>query len=82
MSWLRSSVTRSSRRRSVFVDSVAYLPDELTPAERELYISVPNGQGRSKLMEDLTKRRQPPTVTVRNWRTVMALAELTATVSD
>jgi uncharacterized protein (DUF1697 family) len=28
-------------------------------------------------MEALTKRRLPTTVTVRNWRTVTALAELT-----
>ena len=58
-------------------DLVAYLPDELTLAGRELYVSVPNGQGRSKLMEALTKRRLPTTVTVRIWRTVTALAELT-----
>ena len=41
-------------------------------------MSVPNGQGRSKLMEALTKKRLPTVVTVRNWRTVAALAELTA----
>ena len=56
----------------------AYAPDELTQVGRELFISVPNGQGRSKLMEALTKRRQPTVVTVRNWRTVAALADLTA----
>lgn len=55
-----------------------YAPDELTQIGRELFISVPNGQGRSKLMEALTKRRLPTVVTVRNWRTVLALAELTA----
>lgn len=58
-------------------DLVSYLPDELTLAGRELYVRVPNGQGRSKLMEALTKRRLPTTLTVRNWRTVTALAELT-----
>ena len=56
-------------------DLSAYLPDELTLVGRELYVSVPNGQARSKLMEALTKRRMPTTVTVRNWRTVTALAE-------
>jgi uncharacterized protein (DUF1697 family) len=56
----------------------AYAPDELTQIRRELYISVPNGQARSKLMGALTKRRQPTVVTVRNWRTVLSLAELTA----
>jgi uncharacterized protein (DUF1697 family) len=55
-----------------------YAPDELTQIGRELFISVPNGQARSKLMEALTKRRLPTVVTVRNWRTVAALAELTA----
>jgi uncharacterized protein (DUF1697 family) len=59
-------------------DLEAYAPDELTQVGRELVVSVPKGQGRSKLMEVLTKRRQPTTVTVRNWRTVAALADLTA----
>lgn len=59
-------------------DLSSYLPDELTARGRELYVSVPNGQARSKLMEALTKRRLPTTVTVRNWRTVAALAELCA----
>jgi len=58
-------------------DLVAYLPDELTAHGSELYVSVPNGQARSRLMEALTKRRLPATMTVRNWRTVAALAELT-----
>ena len=60
------------------VDLESYAPDELTRVGRELYISVPNGQARSKLMLALTKPRQPTIVTVRNWRTVAALAELTA----
>jgi uncharacterized protein (DUF1697 family) len=58
-------------------DLEAYAPDELALVGRELYVSVPNGQARSKLMERLTARRQPVTLTVRNWRTVTALAELT-----
>lgn len=58
-------------------DLSSYLPDELTISGRELYVSVPNGQGRSKLMEALTKRSLPTTLTVRNWRTVETLAEMT-----
>ena len=58
-------------------DLESYRPDEMTVRGKEIYVSVPNGQGRSKLMETLAKRRQPTTVTVRNWRTVAALAELT-----
>ena len=59
-------------------DLEAYAPDELTRIGRELVISLPSGQARSKLMETLQKRHQPTVVTVRNWRTVAALAELTA----
>ena len=59
-------------------DLSGYLPDELTVSGREVYVSVPNGQARSKLMEALTKRRLQTTLTVRNWRTVEALAEMTA----
>jgi uncharacterized protein (DUF1697 family) len=59
-------------------DLATYAPDELTQIGRELFVSLPNGQGRSKLMAALTKRRLPTVVTVRNWRTVVALAELTA----
>jgi uncharacterized protein (DUF1697 family) len=58
-------------------DLSAYLPDELTIAGREIFVSLPNGQGRSKLMGELTKSRLPITLTVRNWRTVTALAEMT-----
>ena len=58
-------------------DLSSYLPDELTISGRELYVSVPNGQARSKLMEALMRRSLPTTLTVRNWRTVEALAELT-----
>jgi uncharacterized protein (DUF1697 family) len=58
-------------------DLAPYLPDELTAHGRELYVSVPSGQGRSKLMEALVRRSLPTVLTVRNWRTVEALAELT-----
>lgn len=55
-----------------------YAPDELTPAGRHAYVSVPDGQARSRLMTALTRRGLPTVVTVRNWRTVTALADLTA----
>jgi uncharacterized protein (DUF1697 family) len=62
----------------VFGELGTSVPDELTPIGRELFIGVPNGQARSKLMEALAKRRMPTVVTVRNWRTVLALAEMAA----
>jgi uncharacterized protein (DUF1697 family) len=38
----------------------------------------PNGYGRSKLNNALLERRLGVAATTRNWRTVTALAELTA----
>jgi uncharacterized protein (DUF1697 family) len=55
----------------------SYAPDELTLAGANAYVSVPGGQARSKLIELLAKRTRPTVVTLRNWRTVTALAELT-----
>ncbi len=54
-----------------------YAPDELTLTGRDAYVRLPDGQARSKLMEALTRRKLPTLLTVRNWRTVTALAELT-----
>jgi uncharacterized protein (DUF1697 family) len=60
------------------VDQEAFAPEELTFAGRELYLKLPNGQARSKLMEALAKQDLGTTTTTRNWRTVLALAEMTA----
>jgi uncharacterized protein (DUF1697 family) len=69
---------RVTPARLGLADLDSYAPDELTQVGRELFVSLPNGQGRSKLMVALTKPRLPTVVTVRNWRTVLALAEMTA----
>jgi uncharacterized protein (DUF1697 family) len=60
------------------VDQEAFAPDEFTFNGRELYLKLPNGQARSKLMEALAKQDLGTTATTRNWRTVLALAEMTA----
>jgi uncharacterized protein (DUF1697 family) len=60
------------------VDQAACAPDEFTFTGRELYLKLPNGQARSKLMEALAKQDLGTTATTRNWRTVTALADLTA----
>jgi uncharacterized protein (DUF1697 family) len=60
------------------IDQSAFAPDEFTFTGRELYLNLPNGQARSKLMEALNKRDLGTTATTRNWRTVLALAEMTA----
>ena len=50
-------------------------PEEIQPAERELYIYFPEGQGRSKLPAVLDRALNIP-ATARNWNTVLKLLEM------
>jgi uncharacterized protein (DUF1697 family) len=65
------------RKALADIDQAPFAPDEFTFTGRELYAKLPNGQARSKLMEVLAKRDLGTTATTRNWRTVVALAEMT-----
>ncbi len=58
------------------LDDGAFAPEELTVSGRELYLYLPNGMGRSALARALDKRRLAPVATTRNWRTVLAVADL------
>jgi uncharacterized protein (DUF1697 family) len=51
-------------------------PDEFTVAGDHVYFSYPNGQGRSKLAAYPFEKRLGVPMTVRNWRTVTNLLEL------
>ncbi|MCK8434984.1 DUF1697 domain-containing protein [Streptomyces sp. D2-8] len=61
------------------IDQDAYLPEEFRLADRALYLYAPNGLGRSKLAEHLSKPRINKGViaTTRNWNTVVKLVEMT-----
>jgi len=61
------------------VDRAAYLPEDFRLGDRALYLYAPDGLGRSKLAEHLSKPRVNKGVvaTSRNWNTVRKLAELT-----
>ncbi|MGW1892906.1 DUF1697 domain-containing protein [Streptomyces sp. NPDC002004] len=61
------------------VDVGAFLPEEFRIGERELYLYVPDGLGRSKLAEALGRPRlyRGLVATTRNWNTVTKLVELT-----
>jgi uncharacterized protein (DUF1697 family) len=59
------------------LDKDDYAPDDFAVKGRQLYLSLPNGQARSKLIEAFWKRHRDDVVTARNWRTVTALAEMT-----
>ncbi|MEV6838205.1 DUF1697 domain-containing protein [Streptomyces sp. NPDC051133] len=66
--------------RYAAIDRAAHLPEEFRLGDRCLYLYAPDGVGRSKLAEALSRR---PVVkgliaTSRNWNTVVKLVELTA----
>lgn len=52
-------------------------PDEFTVRGREVYLRLPNGVGRTKLSNAYLDSRLGTTSTLRNWRTVLNLVELT-----
>ena len=58
------------------LDPSASPPDELHVAGREVYLLCPKGYGRSKLSNAFFEKRLDVVATTRNWRTVLALAEL------
>ena len=56
------------------IDVAAFAPEEFTAKGREIYLHLPNGQGRAKLPQALN--RIPGAATTRNWQTVLKLLEL------
>ncbi|CAL9632409.1 DUF1697 domain-containing protein [Streptomyces sp. enrichment culture] len=65
--------------RFASVDRAAFLPEDFRLGDRVLYLYAPNGLGRSKLAEVLSRPRvnKGLTATTRNWNTVTRLVELT-----
>ena len=51
-------------------------PEEVTVVGRDLYLLLPNGMGRANLPVQMDRCLRPSPVTVRNWRTVTKLVEL------
>jgi uncharacterized protein (DUF1697 family) len=51
--------------------------DELVVVGREIYLHLPGGVGRSKLTNDYFDRTLGTFSTIRNWRTVLRMVELT-----
>ena len=49
-------------------------PDSFAVAGREIYLSYPDGSGRSRLTLDYLEKKLGVTGTARNWRTVQRLA--------
>jgi len=61
------------------LDLAAFAPEGLTVHGSEIYLDLPHGQARSPLLAALAKvTTDDGLATSRNWRTVLALAELSA----
>ncbi|MFF9132025.1 MULTISPECIES: DUF1697 domain-containing protein [unclassified Streptomyces] len=61
------------------IDPAAYAPEEFRLGDRALYLYAPDGLGRSKLAEALSRPRVTKGLiaTTRNWNTVVKLVEMT-----
>jgi uncharacterized protein (DUF1697 family) len=61
------------------LDTAVYLPEEFRLGDRALYLYAPDGLGRSKLADALSRPAltQGVTATSRNWNTVAKLVEMT-----
>lgn len=64
--------------RATSIDPEPFAPDAFLLDGRDVYLHCPNGYGRSKLSNAFFERRFGVAATTRNWRTVTALAELSA----
>lgn len=60
------------------VDRTVFEPELFALRERELYVWLPGGTGRSPLMREFNRARfrEVQGATMRNWRTVQAIADL------
>lgn len=58
------------------MDADEYLPDEFVVGQRVIYLHLPNGMARTKLPGRLERAMMGVTATTRNWRTVLAVADL------
>ena len=60
------------------LDAVRSHPDAFRVNDREIYLHLPNGAGRTKLTNAYFDSKLATVSTARNWRTVKALTELMA----
>ncbi len=58
------------------LDSHAFAPDEFRVHGQEVYVSCPNGYGRTKINNSWFERKLGVAATTRNWKTVTQLVDL------
>ena len=64
-----------AKPKTTDIDVSQFAPEELTVVRDEIYFHLPNGVGNSKMMP-FVARRLGDAVTVRNWKTVTKMYEL------
>ena len=75
MTFLAEEPDRARVRKLV---DESFEPERFEIVGEDVYLYFPNGYGRVKLSNATLERRLGVAATTRNWRTVTALAELTA----
>ena len=69
----------AAKGRAPDLDLPTFAPEGLSVHGSEVYLDLPNGQARSPLLAALAKVTPDDGLTTsRNWRTVLALAEMSA----
>lgn len=68
--------------RLALLDAAPFAPDEVRPGDRALHLRYATGVQRSRLTLAALERRLGVTGTARNWTTVTALRDRTATARD
>lgn len=69
--------SRPTEPSSLDVHAEQYAPEQFALADRVVYLHLPDGMGRSRLAVDLGRRLSDVGMTVRNWRTVTRLLDMT-----
>ena len=64
-----------AKRAFATIDAGTFAPDAFALGRKEVYLHLPGGVGRSKLPAAIV-RQAPPEATLRNWRTVTTLLDL------
>ena len=64
------------RRDALVTEATAFAPERLVVSGHDAYLHTPDGYHRAKLNHALLERRLGLAATARNWRTVVALADL------
>jgi uncharacterized protein (DUF1697 family) len=60
------------------LDAGEFEPEQFSASGTHVYLSAPNGLGRSKLAPVVNRKLAKTVTTMRNWNTVTALTEMTA----